>query len=318
MELIRGLHNLIAQQRKYTDRKYVVTTGNFDGVHCGHQMILRQLKKKAEELGLPTRVLIFEPQPMEFFAGTGAPARLTPFHEKVALILGNAIDSVVCLHFNEALRNMPANMFIEQILVNSLGVQALIVGDDFRFGYKQSGDFEMLRNAGVKFGFSVSKNDTLVWDNHRVSSTRVRVALEDGDFSLAEQLLGRPYSMSGRVMYGRQIGRTIGIPTANLSLKGKKAPLQGVYAVEIAGLEHRGGVKLLQGVANVGLRPTVDGEQPMLESHIFDFDRAIYGERIRVIFRHKIRNERKFDNVDLLRQQILLDIDAAKKHFGLS
>ncbi|MCB1661960.1 MAG: bifunctional riboflavin kinase/FAD synthetase [Pseudomonadales bacterium] len=317
MELIRGLHNLVAQQRKNPDRRYVVTTGNFDGVHCGHQMILRQLKQKADELGLPTRVLIFEPQPMEFFAGSGAPARLTPFHEKVALILGNSIDSVVCLHFNEALRNMPANQFIEQILVNSLGVQALIVGDDFRFGYKQSGDFELLREAGVRHGFSVSKNDTLVWDNHRVSSTRIRVALEDGDFSLAEQLLGRPYSMSGRVMYGRQIGRTIGIPTANLSLKGKKAPLQGVYAVQVAGLERFGGIKLWQGVANVGLRPTVDGEQPMLESHIFDFDHAIYGERIRVIFRHKIRDERKFDNVELLKQQILLDIEAAKKHFGL-
>ena len=318
MELIRGLQNLIAQRRRNPAAGYVVTTGNFDGVHCGHQMILRQLKERANELQLPARVLIFEPQPMEFFAGSGAPARLTPFHEKVALILENGIDSVVCLHFNEALRNMPAGRFIEHILVDNLGVKSLIVGDDFRFGFKQSGDFELLREAGVKYGFSVSKNDTLVWDNHRVSSTRIRVALEDGDFALAEQLLGRPYSMSGRVMYGRQLGRTLGVPTANISLKGKKAPLQGVYAVQIAGLEKHGGVKLLQGVANVGLRPTVDGEQPLLEAHIFDFSEQIYGERIRVIFRHKIRDERKFDNVNLLREQILLDIAAAKKHFGLA
>ena len=317
MELIRGLNNLIARRRKFPDREYVVTTGNFDGVHCGHQMILRQLREKADELGLPARVLIFEPQPMEFFAGTGAPARLTPFHKKVALIFENGIDSVVCLHFNEALRSMPANTFIEQVLVSNLGVRALIVGDDFRFGYKQSGDFELLRKAGMKYGFSVSKNDTLIWDHHRVSSTRIRVALEDGDFALAEQLLGRPYSMSGRVMYGRQLGRTLGVPTANLSLKGKKAPLQGVFAVQVAGLERCGGAKLMQGVANVGFRPTVDGEQPLLETHIFDFSQAIYGERIRVIFRHKIREEKKFDNVSLLKEQIMLDIDAAKKHFGL-
>lgn len=316
MELIRGLHNLVAQRRKHPDREYVVTTGNFDGVHCGHQMILRQVKQKAEELGLPTRVLIFEPQPMEFFAGTGAPPRLTPFHKKVALIFENKIDSVVCLHFNETLRNMPADLFIEQILVNNLGVRALIVGDDFRFGYKQSGDFQLLREAGARYGFSVSNNDTLVWDNHRVSSTRIRVALEDGDFALAEQLLGRPYSMSGRVMYGRQLGRTLGVPTANLSLKGKKPPLQGVFAVQIAGLEQYGGAKLLQGVANVGVRPTVDGEMPLLETHIFDFAQQIYGARIRVIFQHKIRDERKFDNVSLLKEQIMQDIKAAKKHFG--
>lgn len=317
MKVIRGLQNLIAHRNRNPDQGYVVTTGNFDGVHCGHQMILRQLKEKADEMGLPSRVLIFEPQPLEFFAGTGAPARLTPFHEKVGLILENAIDSVVCLHFNEALRNMPADAFVEQILVNLLGVRALIVGDDFRFGYKQSGDFDLLKRAGAAHDFSVSKNETLVWDNHRVSSTRIRVALEDNEFALAEQMLGRPYSMSGRVMYGNQLGRTIGIPTANLSLKGKKAPLQGVYAVEVAGLDQKGETPLLQGVANVGVRPTVDGETPMLEVHIFNFARDIYGERIRVIFRHKIREEKKFENVELLKQQIAQDIVAAKKHFGL-
>lgn len=317
MKVIRGVQNLIAHRNRNPDQGYVVTTGNFDGVHCGHQMILRQLKEKADEMGLPSRVLIFEPQPLEFFAGSGAPPRLTPFHEKVGLILENEIDSVVCLHFNEALRNMPADEFVEQILVNLLGVRALIVGDDFRFGYKQSGNFDLLSSAGAEHGFSVSKNETLLWDNHRVSSTRIRVALEDNEFALAEKMLGRPYSMSGRVMYGKQLGRTIGIPTANLSLKGKKAPLQGVYAVEIAGLEENGEARLLQGVANVGVRPTVDGATPMLEVHIFNFARDIYGERIRVIFRDKIREERKFENVELLKQQIAQDIVAAKNHFGL-
>jgi len=232
MELIRGLQNLIAQRRRNPDAQYVVTAGNFDGVHCGHQMILQQVKAHAEQLGLPARVLIFEPQPMEFFAGSGAPPRLTPFHEKVVLILENGIDSVVCLHFNEALRNMPAKYFIEHILVENLRVKSLIIGDDFRFGFKQSGDFDLLREAGGNYGFSVAKNETLVWDNHRVSSTRVRVALEDGDFELAEQLLGRPYSMSGRVMYGRQLGRTLGVPTANIPLKAKKPPLQGGFSTQ--------------------------------------------------------------------------------------
>jgi riboflavin kinase / FMN adenylyltransferase len=313
MELIRGLHNLDVYRRKFPAQQCVLTIGNFDGVHCGHQMILRQLKEKSSLLGLPSTVLIFEPQPLEYFAGQGAPARLSAFREKVRLLAEAGVDSVICLQFTEAMRSQSASAFIEDILVNNLGVQHLIVGDDFRFGHKQSGDFQMLEKAGVHYGFGVSKTCTLMQNGERVSSTAVRTALMNSDFSRAEQLLARPYAISGRVMYGQQLGRTIGVPTANVALKGKKAPLEGVFAVEVAGLEAG---KLVQGVANVGVRPTVCGKVPVLEVHLFDFDDSIYGQHIRVVFRKKIRNEQKFNGLDALQQQIHLDIASARKHFG--
>jgi len=313
MELIRGLHNLDAYRRKFPAQQCVLTIGNFDGVHCGHQMILRQLREKADELDLPATVLVFEPQPLEYFAGQGAPARLTPFREKVRLLTEAGVDTVICLHFTEAVRCQSAQCFVKDILVDSLGVKYLIVGDDFRFGRQQGGDFQMLEQSGEQYGFGVTNTHTLVMSGQRVSSTAVRDALDSNDFSLAEQLLARPYAISGRVMYGQQLGRTIGVPTANLALKGKKAPLEGVFAVEVAGLEKN---KLVQGVANVGVRPTVGGKVPVLEVHLFDFDANIYGENIRVVFRKKIRDEQKFNGLDALKQQIQLDISSARKHFG--
>lgn len=313
MELIRGLHNLDAYRRKFPAQQCVLTIGNFDGVHCGHQMILRQLREKANELNLPATVLIFEPQPLEYFAGQGAPARLTPFREKVRLLTEFGVDTVICLHFTEAVRCLSAQSFVKDILVGSLGVKYLIVGDDFRFGRQQGGDFQMLEQSGEQYGFGVTNTHTLVMSGQRVSSTAVRDALDSNDFSLAEQLLARPYAISGRVMYGQQLGRTIGVPTANLALKGKKAPLEGVFAVEVAGLEEN---KLVQGVANVGVRPTVGGKVPVLEVHLFDFDANIYGKNIRVVFRKKIREEQKFDGLDALKKQIQLDISSARKHFG--
>lgn len=316
MELIRGLHNLEARARNGLMQPCVLSIGNFDGVHLGHQMILRQVRRRAAALGLPARVMVFEPQPLEFFEGMGAPARLTPFHQKIRLILSHSIDSVICLHFNEELRGMPAQTFIERVLVQNLNVRFLIVGDDFRFGCKQQGDFEMLREAGTHYGFEVSNSETLSWEGQRVSSTRVRRALENSDFALAEKLLERPYTISGRVMHGDRLGTSIGVPTANLSLKGKRPPLSGVFAVEVAGLDGHVGRQLVQGVANVGVRPTVEGAEPLLETHLFHFDDDIYGERIRVLFRHKIREEQKFSSVENLKQQIVQDIAAAKRHFG--
>jgi riboflavin kinase/FMN adenylyltransferase len=276
-------------------------------------MILQQLREKASELNLPATVMVFEPQPLEFFAGQGAPARLTPFREKVRLLAEAGVDTVICLHFTEAVRCLSAQDFVKDILVDRLGVKYLIVGDDFRFGRKQSGDYPMLEQAGEQYGFGVTNTHTLVMNGQRVSSTAVRTALNNSDFSLAEQLLARPYSISGRVMYGQQLGRTIGVPTANLALKGKKAPLEGVFAVEVAGLEED---KLVQGVANVGVRPTVGGKVPVLEVHLFDFNRSIYGEHIRVVFRKKIRDEKRFEGLDALKKQIQLDIDSARRHFG--
>ena len=316
MELIRGLHNLETRASNGLMQPCVLSIGNFDGVHLGHQMILRQVRRRADGLKLPARVMVFEPQPLEFFEGMGAPARLTPFHQKIRLILSNSIDSVICLHFNEELRGMSAQNFIERVLVRNLNVQFLIVGDDFRFGCKQQGDFEMLREAGMHYGFEVTNAETLSREGQRVSSTRVRGALENSDFALAEKLLERPYTISGRVMHGNRLGSSIGVPTANLSLKGKRPPLSGVFAVEVAGLDRRVGHPLVQGVANVGVRPTVDGTMPLLETHLFDFDEDIYGERISVFFRHKIREEKKFSSVDDLEQQIIRDIASAKRHFG--
>ena len=316
MELIRGLHNLNAYQRKFPAQQCVLTIGNFDGVHCGHQMILKQLREKASDLNLPAMVMVFEPQPLEYFAGQGAPARLTPFREKVRLLAESGVDAVICLHFTEAVRCLSAARFIEEILVNTLGVRHLIVGDDFHFGRKQGGDFSMLEQAGERFGFAVAKTRTLMHESIRVSSTAVRTALSSSDFDRAEQLLARPYAISGRVMYGQQLGRTIGVPTANMALKGKKAPLEGVFAVEVGGLEDCSGGKLVQGVANVGIRPTVGGKIPVLEVHLFDFNESIYGKNIRVVFRKKIREEQQFDGLEALKQQIQLDIATARKHFG--
>ena len=162
----------------------------------------------------------------------------------------------------------------------------------------------------------MERTETFTWENERISSTRVRYAIEHSDFAKAEKMLSRPYSISGRVMYGRQLGRELGVPTANLSLKGKKAPLNGVFAVQVTGLDNTSKATLVQGVANVGVRPTVDGERPLLEVHLFDFDENIYGKRIRVVFRHKIRDEKRFDGLEELKEQIGLDVLAAKKHFG--
>ncbi len=317
MELIRGLHNLEAMGRTKKMQPCVLTIGNFDGVHLGHQMILRQVKRKAEQLGLPARVMVFEPQPLEFFEGSGAPPRLTPFHQKIRLILSNSVDSMICLHFNEELRSMPAQDFIERVLVQNLNVRSLIVGDDFRFGCKQQGDFKMLHQAGSNYGFEVTNSETLTYDGQRVSSTRVREALKNSDFALAETLLERPYTISGRVMHGERLGTRIGVPTANLSLKGKRPPLSGVFAVEVAGLDKYADRRMVQGVANVGVRPTVEGNKPLLETHLFDFDRDIYGKRIKVLFRHKIREEMKFSSLDNLVKQIKQDIVVSKRHFGI-
>ncbi len=317
MNLIRGMHNLVRRRGKPGwGERCVLTIGNFDGVHAGHRVILEQVTAKARQAGLRSRVMIFEPQPLEYFAGDRAPARLTTFQEKVRLLSDCAIDETICLAFNEALRSMPADAFIEDLLVGQLGVRHLIVGDDFRFGMQQQGDFNLLQAAGETSGFSVDATKTVITDGQRVSSTRVRAALEASDFELAERLLTRPYSIWGRVFSGDRLGRQLGFPTANISLRGKVTPLHGVYAVEIKGLTMDG--SLLQGVANVGVRPTVGGEVPLLEAHIFDFDEDIYGRKIRVIFRHRIRAEVKFDGLDALKAQIQLDLEAARQHFCLN
>ncbi len=307
MELIRGLHNL-----REKHRGCVATIGNFDGVHLGHCKVLEQVKQKAEELGLPSVVITFEPQPREFFGGADAPPRLTRFGEKFRLLEDQGIDRHLCLTFNERLRAMTANQFVEELLLRGLSVKHFVVGDDFRFGCDRTGDYSMLRAAGEKHGFTVVNTHTYELDGERISSSRVRSVLENNQLDKAAQLLGRTYTVSGRVMHGQKLGRQLGVPTANVRMHRFPCPLRGVYAVEASGE----GVGRLQGVCNVGLRPTVCGQQPVLEVHLFDFDKEIYGQLLTVEFRHFIRDERKFDGIDMLKQQIFKDIEEARAFFA--
>ena len=306
MEVIRGILNI-----RERHRGCVVTMGNFDGVHTGHQRILAAVRQRADQLGVQTLVICFEPQPKEFFDEFNAPARLTRFREKVELFQRYGVDLVLCLQFNEQTRQMSAARFIE-MLVDDLGISSLYVGDDFRFGHDRSGDFDQLLEAGASHGFEVMNLHTIAYERERVSSTRIRDCLNAGDFELAEKLLGHAYSISGKVVYGRQLGRTLGVPTANIHLHRYVTPIAGVYACEIqvAGLAY-------QGIANVGVRPTVDEAaiKPILEVHLFDFDGDLYGSTARVIFQHKIRDEQKFAGLDDLKAQIHRDIEAARGFF---
>ncbi len=306
MELIRGLHNLRARHRGCA-----VTIGNFDGVHLGHQAVLAELAERAAELGLPMVVMIFEPQPQEFFAPERAPARLTRLREKLEALRRYAVERVLCLRFDRALASLTAEEFIQRVLIEGLDVRYLVVGDDFRFGKGRSGDFKLLQEVGEREGFPVVNMHTFAIGGERVSSTRVRDALAQGDLEMAESLLGRPYRMSGRVAHGDRRGRGIGFPTANIHLHRDKSPLQGVYAVELFGLEH----EPLPGVANLGSRPTVDGTRLQLEVHLFDFDQDIYGRNVHVNFLQHIRDERKFESFDALREQIDRDAEQAREFF---
>ncbi len=307
MEVIRGIYNVASRHSGC-----VATIGNFDGVHVGHQMLLQQLSEKAKQLKVPSTLITFEPQPREFFLGASVPARLTRFREKIALLKGSALDRVVCLPFNEQLANLSARYVIEDFLVARLGVAHVVVGDDFRFGKGAEGSYQMLEEKGRQLGFTASHLDTHKVQGIRVSSSRIRTLLAEGDIETAEKLLGHPYFIMGRVMYGRQLGRELGIPTANIRLQRYRAALEGVFAVRVEGLS-----RVYDGIANIGVRPTVDGKEPLLEVHIFDFDEDIYGELLKVTFLKKIRDEMKFKNLDKLKTQIEQDIREIRTWFEL-
>ncbi|MGD8483678.1 MAG: bifunctional riboflavin kinase/FAD synthetase [Thioalkalispiraceae bacterium] len=306
MELIRGLHNLRPEHRGC-----VATIGNFDGVHLGHQAVIGQLAEKADELGLPAVVITFEPQPLEFFAPDKAPSRLTRFREKLQALRRYAIDRVLCLPFNQKLANLGYQEFIQHILVEGLGIKYLVVGDDFRFGKGREGHFQHLVEAGKQHGFQVVNMHTFAIDDQRVSSTRIRHALEQGDMATAEQLLGRDYRMSGRVAHGEKLGRELGYPTANIHIHRKKSPLQGIFVVEVFGLDK----EPLAGVASIGTRPTVDGSKVILEVFLFDFNQDIYGKHLQVSFLHKLRDEERFESLDALKEKIEEDVARAKAYF---
>ena len=303
MELIRGLKNLRPRHRGT-----VASIGNFDGVHLGHRAVLRELGVKARELRLPATVLVFEPMPQEYFARERPPARLTRFGEKWPLLAAAGVERVLCLGFGRALAESAPEAFIEEILVQGLGVKHLAVGDDFRFGRDRRGDFAMLQQAGAAQGFQVADTASLMLEGSRVSSSRIRALLIEGDMQGAARLLGRPYSLSGRVMYGERLGRKLGFPTANMALMRRRVPVSGIFAARVHGL----GDAPKDATAYVGHRPAVGGTQTLLETHLLDFSGDIYGRKLRVELLQRLREDRHFDSLDALRDQMQKDVQAAR------
>jgi len=294
-----------------TQQSCVATIGKFDGVHLGHQLILDQLKQKAEQLNLPSLVILLEPHPEEFFAASSnnCPARLTLLEEKLALLESFGIDFVFQLHFDQQLSELSAQAYVKDILVDGLGVSSFIVGNDFKFGHKRSGDFKLLKEMGKEFDFEVIETAAYERNGQRISSTSIREQLANGDFSLVEQLMGRPYSIKGEVVKGEQLGTDLGFPTCNINPQRHRIPLHGVFACEV-----RLGDRIRQAAVNIGYRPTVteDGDA-LLEAHILDFNEDLYGKTIEVIFKHKIREELKFDGLDALKQQISADVEQVRE-----
>ena len=308
MELIRGLHNLRPRHHGC-----VATIGAFDGVHLGHQAVIRHLLEKSMELALPSLIIVFEPLPREYFSPIQAPARIMSFWEKCRELEALGVDRLLRIRFNEQFRGMSAQRFVDDIFVAGLGVRFVVLGDDFRFGADRQGDIEFIRQQGVRHGYDAGPTPTFEVDGERVSSTRIREVLENADFAAAEAMLGRPYSISGRVIYGRQLGKTIGTPTANLELRRLRAPLSGVYVVEVSG----GGLERAHGVANVGVRPTVDDSiRANLEVHLLDREIELYGRHIEVMFRQKLREEIKFGSVEELQANIVRDIENTRAWFS--
>jgi riboflavin kinase/FMN adenylyltransferase len=287
-----------------------LTIGNFDGVHRGHQAMLARLKESAGSLGLHACVLTFEPHPLELFAPQTAPTRLTSLREKLELLAAHGIARVHVSRFDRAYANRSPQEFIERVLLAGLGMRWLLIGDDFRFGARRAGDFAMLQEASRKYGFGLEAMPTVAFEGARVSSSMVRAALAAGRLAEAEALLGRPYSISGRVAHGDKLGRTIGYPTANVQLRHNRPPLSGIFAVRTTD----GLGRVRDGAASLGLRPTVDDSgRAKLEVHLFDFAGDLYGQHLRVDFLHKIRDEQKFPDLETLKARIGRDCEIARE-----
>lgn len=308
MQLIRGIHNIRAWHHGC-----VLTIGNFDGVHLGHAEVIKGLMADSKALGLPSTVMLFEPQPQEFFAKDKAPARLTRLRDKLRLLERLGVERVICVSFNQRFANMAAEQFIVDVLVNKLGVKALTVGDDFRFGHKRVGDFEMLNAYGQKHAMAVKSTASYRELDIRVSSTQIRAALAQGDIEYANAMLGHPYTISGRVIHGWKKGRELGFRTANVALKRNVSPVHGVFAVQV----NIHGVSY-QGVANIGTKPTLNGTLALLEVHLFEFDQDIYGQFIHVELLHKLRDEKKFTSLAELVVQIEKDVAEATRWFSVN
>lgn len=295
------------------DTPIALTIGNFDGVHLGHRAMIARLSEAARSRGLPAAVMTFEPQPQEFFAPDQAPARLTSLREKLDLLRQCGVAGVYVCRFDYAFAQLTADDFVTHVLRDGLAVKWLLVGDDFRFGARRAGDLVHLKSMAPQAGFDVEAMGSVVVAGARVSSTAIRACLEMGDLDSAQRLLGRRYAITGRVVDGDKLGAKIGYPTANVQLKRLKAPLSGIFVVEVEGL----GPMPLPGVASLGVRPTVkERGRPTLEVHLFDFDERIYGKRIAVNFLEKLREEQKFTDLETLTEQIRRDAEMARRFFA--
>jgi len=303
MELVRGLHNISRRHRGC-----VLTVGNYDGVHLGHQQMIGALKVRAAELRSAATVLVFEPSSKEFIDPDGAPPRLTRWREKYLALAALGVERLVTLRFDESMRAMTPRSFVDELIVAGLGTRHMVVGHDFRYGSNAGGTIDSLRAAGEAHGFGVEEVAPFVLEGVRVSSTAVRERLEFADYAGAARLLGRPYRMWGRVVHGRHLGRTLGFPTANLRLMRRKPPVWGILAVWVHGVDSRP----LPGVASLGTRPTVNGIEPLLEAHVFDFSGDLYGRAIEVEFVAKLRDEVKFDSLDAMMMQMRADAAQAR------
>jgi riboflavin kinase/FMN adenylyltransferase len=308
MELIRGIHNL-----RERHRGCVATIGNYDGVHRGHQHMIAAVRAKATELGVPAVVVTFEPTPREYFEGPAAPSRLTRLREKLAALTLYGVDRVVVLRFDRRMQGMSADEFVDRLLVRGLGVRHMVVGHDFHFARRREGNIGTLRAAGAAHGFTVEEVGQFLFEGERVSSSLVREALNRGDLDRATRLLGRSYRMAGRVRLGKKLGRTLGYPTANLALQRKVVPLWGIFAVRVSGA----GLVDHPAVSSLGTRPTVNGTDPLLEVHLFDYDGNLYGQHLDVDFVARLRDERKFESLDALVEQMHRDAAAARAVLGI-
>ena len=314
MYLIRGQSNIELFKEKHSKDSFIATIGNFDGLHLGHKEILKNMLSIAKKQKLKRMVIFTEPHAKEFFAeeisSVEAPPRISPWRDKYLSLKKNGVDVAFFLKFNSNLKRMTPEIFADDILGN-LQIKSLMIGDDFKFGKDRKGDFNFLVNWGKNKGVDVLKTETFKINDKRVSSTRIREALTNNDFEEARILLDRPYTFSGKVVQGNQLGRTIDVPTANLWLPKTNLPINGVYGVKIQFED-----KKFLGIANMGLRPTIGGTMPVLEVHIFNFSDDIYGQRIQVEFCFKVRNEKKFSGLDQLKEQIKKDISYTLNTFN--
>lgn len=302
MELIRGLHNISPHHHGC-----VLTIGKFDGIHQGHQAVLNKVLQQADKLNLPAVVMVFEPQPEEFFAPEHAPARLSLLRDKYVGMKQIGVHRLLCVRFGAEFSSMSPQDFIKKLLVDKLGVKFLVVGDDFKFGVGRSGNFDMLTTQGKILGFNVVSTQSFRLHDSRISSTAIRNAISNNDFSLAKAMLGHPFEVSGKVVHGQENGRKIGFPTANILMKRTKSPVNGVFAVQVKHKDH-----IYDGVANVGYRPTLNGNVLQLEAHLFNFNEDLYSTYLRVEFVSKIRDEIKFSDFQTLTTQIEKDAQQAK------